>query len=112
MYKCLYLHKKSIREIPIYENLLHTSGLLPDVSFKYKSVTISLPNELIAGYFPDTIKEMKKHFIVTVFGLFDLFLVHMATRFVLKNYYKFNIYGGWPFVWGVNKLIPKKNNNF
>ena len=58
------------------------------------------------------LEEMKKHFIVTVFGLFDLFLVHMATRFVLKNYYKFNIYGGWPFVWGVNKLIPKKNNNF
>ena len=57
------------------------------------------------------LEEMKKHFIVTVFGLFDLFLVHMATRFVLKNYYKFNIYGGWPFVWSVNKLIPKKNNN-
>jgi hypothetical protein len=62
MYKCLYLHKKSIREITIYENLLHTSGLLPDVSFKYKSVTISLPNELIAGDFSQTIKEMKKHF--------------------------------------------------
>lgn len=57
------------------------------------------------------IEEMKKHFEVTVFGLFDLFLVHMATRFVLKNYYKFNIYGGWPFVWSANKLIPKKSNN-
>lgn len=62
MFKCLYLHKKSVRETPIYENLLHTSGLLPDVKFKYKSVTISMPNELIAGDFPNTIKEMKKYF--------------------------------------------------
>ena len=69
-------------------------------------------NKYLANQFKHHgIEEMKKHYVVTVFGFFDLFLVHMATRFVLKNYYKFKIYGGWPFVWGANKLIPKKTKN-
>ena len=56
-------------------------------------------------------KAIGKHYLVPVYGLFDLFLVHMAIRFVLKNYYKFNIYGGWPFVWSAEKYKLKKKIN-
>ena len=56
-------------------------------------------------------KDIEKRYLVPVYGLFDMFLVHMATRFVLKNYYKFNIYGGWPFVWSAEKYKLKKKIN-
>jgi hypothetical protein len=56
-------------------------------------------------------KDIEKRYLVPVYGLFDMFLVHMATRFVLKNYYKFNIYGGWPFVWSAEKYKHKKKIN-
>ena len=41
---------------------------------------------------------LKKLYIVKTFGFFDIFLVQMATRCILKNKFDYkNIYGGFPF---------------
>jgi len=41
---------------------------------------------------------LKKLYVVKTFGFFDIFLVQMATRCILKNKFDYkNIYGGFPF---------------
>ena len=52
---------------------------------------------------------LKKLYVVETFGFFDIFLVQMATRCILKNKFDYkNIYGGFPFA--INIYSFEKNN--